>query len=155
LIKHPSTPTFLKQAEEIASYILRTYPHARKIVELGVGFSPWVAIEIHKLSPHAKVFVVDKNPESLRMSEEFGLATINDDLTNPRISYYLMTDLFYSIHPPSELIEQMRLLSKLVKAPLLIKPLSEDSYFYGFHEWESIRLNTCILYRWPPSLIKE
>lgn len=151
MIKHsPNIPIFLRQAEDIATYISQIHPHARRIIELGVGFSPWVALTLRKLLPNAEIVVVDKNSEALETLRDYKFTVINDDILNPKLEYYSKSDLLYSIHPPIELIEPMKNIAKLVKTPLLIKPLSEDSYLYGFHNWKVIRLSTCVLYNWSP-----
>lgn len=139
---------FLIQAEEIATYISQAYFYAKKIIELGIGFSPWVALNLRKLLPHTEIVVVDKNPEALKALRGYGLTLVRDDIFNPKLEYYFKSDLLYSIHPPLELIEPMKRLAELIKAPLTVKPLSEDSYLYGFHNWKIIRLSTCTLYRW-------
>ena len=139
---------FLKQAEEIAEYISQTYFYARKVIELGIGFSPWVAIKLRQLLPETEIYVVDKNPAALRELKDPTLKPIEDDLFRPKIENYLGADLLYSIHPPLELLDPMKALAEKLRAPLLVKPLSEDAYLYGFHYWKRVRLSTCVLFLW-------
>lgn len=142
----PSTES-LKQAREIASYISSHYSNAEKIVELGVGFAPWTALELRHLLPHTRIIVVDKNPEALRGLAEKGLEPLLDDIFSPTLKHYLGASLLYSIHPPPELLEPILRLAARIRAPLLIKPLSEDAYFYGFHPpWRRIKLDSTTIY---------
>lgn len=134
--------------EELALFISQKFKNAKKIIELGIGFSPQTAIKLSQLLPKAEIIVVDRNPEALKRSGSYGLKAVQDDLFNPKLEIYRSADLLYSIHPPLELIEPMKNLAEKVKAPLLIKPLSEDAHLYGFHRWGKIKLGSCILYLW-------
>lgn len=141
-----SNPSFF---EEIAQYISTYFSHSKKIVELGIGFSPWTALKLRQLLPETEIMVVDKNLEALKGLSSYRLRPLRDDLFKPRIEFYLGSSLLYSIHPPLELIEPIKKLAITVNAPLLVKPLSEDAYLYGFHDWKKIRITTsCILYAW-------
>lgn len=142
-------PTFFNK---IAEYISRNYPHAQKIIEIGVGFAPWTAIQLRELLPAAKIVVVDNNPEALNDLEKYGIDPLQDDVFKPKIRRYVGADLIYSIHPPVELIEPIRLIADTVNAELLVKPLSEDAYLYGFERWKKVTLNSCVIFLWntPP-----
>lgn len=142
----PSTET-LKQAWEIASYISSHYSDAEKIVELGVGFAPWIALELRRLLPHSRIIVVDKNPEALRSLGGKGLELVLDDFLTPALKHYIGASLLYSIHPPPELLPHMLVLAERVRAAFLVKPLSEDAYFYGFHPpWRRISLESTVIF---------
>ena len=134
--------------EELAFFIFKNFHSLKKVIELGVGFSPQVAIRLSQLIPEAEIIVVDKNAETLKGLDRFGLKAVRDDIFNPKLEIYRSADLLYSIHPPLELIEPMKKLAEKVKAPLLIKPLSEDAYLYGFERWKKITLSSHILYLW-------
>ena len=134
--------------KELALFIFQNFRNAKKIIELGVGFSPQTAIKLRQLLPRIEIIVVDKNPEALKGLDSYGLKAVQDDLFKPKLEIYRSTDLLYSIHPPLELIEPMKNLAERVKAPLLIKPLSEDAYFYGFYKWKQVKLSPCTLYLW-------
>ena len=137
----------LKQAREVASYISSHYSGAEKIVELGVGFAPWTALELRRLLPHTRIIVVDKNPEALRNLSGKGLEPLLDDLLTPTLEHYLGASLLFSIHPPPELLPPMLRLAGRVRAALLVKPLSEDIYLYGFHPpWRRIRLESTVIF---------
>ena len=140
--------------EELALFIFKNFRNLKKVIELGIGFSPQVAIRLSQLIPEAEIIVVDKNAEALKGLDRFGLKAVQDDIFNPKLEIYRSADLLYSIHPPLELIEPMKKLAEKVKAPLLIKPLSEDAYLYGFDKWEKITLSSCIVFIWNVSLIK-
>jgi len=142
-------PIFFNQ---IAEYISRNYPRAQKIVEIGVGFAPWTAIRLRELLPAAEIIVVDKNPEALNGLEKYGINPLQDDVFKPKIRRYVGADLIYSIHPPVELIEPIRLIADTVNAELLVKPLSEDAYLYGFEKWKKVTLGSCVIFLWntPP-----
>jgi len=132
--------------EEIAQYISLNFPYVKKVVELGVGFSPWTALKLRQLLPNAEILVVDKNPEALKELEPWGLRAIKDDVFNPNLRIYEDAGLIYSIHPPLELINPIKLLAEKIGAAILVKPLSEDAYLYGFDDWRRVRLSSCTIY---------
>lgn len=138
----------LKQAEEIAGYIARNYPNARKVVELGVGHAPWTALKLRELLPDTEILAVDKDPEALRGLEARGIRALRDDILNPRVESYRGACLLYSIHPPIELLNPMKALAGEIGSELLVKPLSEDAYLYGFRGWRRVRVGPYTIYLW-------
>jgi len=114
-----------------------------------VGRAPWTALELRRLLPHAEVILVDRDPEALKEVGKAGFKTLLDDVARPRIREYGGADLLYSIHPPAELRDPILDLASKVGAGILVKPLSEDAYLYGFPDpWRKVQAWAAILYLW-------
>lgn len=107
----------------VARYIADNYPGA-KVVEVGVGRMPDVAIELKRLSPNCTVVVTD-------VREQVGLpgsiTFVCDDVTKPDLRIYRGAALIYAIRPPPELQPYLLELARRVGAKLLIKPLAGES----------------------------
>jgi len=117
---------------EIAELIANLYPDAEKIVEIGVGPSPWTLLKLKELLPKTNLLAVDVDRDSVMRLRELGLNAEVDDILDPRIELYRKSDLIYSIRPPIELIEPIARVAGIVGADALIFPLSEDSYLHEF-----------------------
>lgn len=114
----------MHEFKAIAGYIAENYPYAKKIVEVGVGKIPDVAIEIQRLLPNCEVIVTDVlEPPELSGRVKF----LRDDITEPNLSVYEGAVLIYSVRPPPELQPYLRGVARKVGADLLIKSLTGES----------------------------
>jgi len=108
----------------IAGYIAENYPSATKIVEVGVGKVPDVAIELQRLLPACEVVVTDVvEPPELSGRVKF----VRDDITEPNLSVYEGATLIYAVRPPPELQPHLLEVARDAGADLLIKPLAGES----------------------------
>ena len=132
---------------EIAHLISNLYPNARKIVEVGVGRSPYTAIQLKSLLPGAEIIVTDVDRRVVRELARWNLNSVLDDISNPNLEIYENADLIYSIRPPFELIPKLASLGKRIGADVLIIPLSEDAYLSALsEEWRMIQRDGLIAY---------
>jgi len=114
----------LHEFKAIAKYIAENYPSATKIVEVGVGKVPDVAIELQGLLPACEVIVTDVvEPPELSERVKF----VHDDITEPNLSVYEGATLIYAVRPPPELQPYLLEAAREVGADLLIKPLAGES----------------------------
>lgn len=124
---------------EIAKLISKLYPNAKKIIEIGVGKSPYTAIQLKMLLPEAEIIVSDVNQEALRFASRLNLNVVYDDVNNPNLEIYKNADVIYSIRPSFELIPQLEHLGRSVEADILVAPLSEDVYLSSLEKrWRKI-----------------
>ena len=134
---------FLKLAELIS----KQYSSARKIVEVGVGRSPYTALQLRKLLPKTDLILVDIDGRVVEELRRIGFKAVRDDIQTPRLEIYENADLLYSIRPPFELIPKLIDLASLTGSDLLIAPLSEDAYLSGIGRgFERIRLGEVAVY---------
>jgi hypothetical protein len=114
----------LHEFKAIAKYIAENYPSATKIVEVGVGKVPDVAIELQGLLPACEVIVTDV----AELPELSGrVKFVHDDITEPNLGIYEGAALIYSVRPPPELQPYLLEVARGVGADLLIKPLAGES----------------------------
>ena len=124
---------------EIANIISKLYPNARKIVEIGVGKSPYTALYLKNLLPKAEIIVTDADREAVRYALSLNLNSFYDDVNNPNLEIYKGADIIYSIRPPFELIPKLESLRTKIKVDVIIAPLSEDAYLSSLEErWTRI-----------------
>lgn len=129
-----------KYFSEIADLISKLYPDAKKIVEVGVGRSPYTAIRLKTLLPRAEIIVTDVDREALRYAARLNLNAIYDDVSRPKLEIYEGSDVIYSIRPPPELIHILEELGIRVGADILVAPLPEDVYLSSMKKnWMRIR----------------
>ncbi|MCS7132889.1 MAG: UPF0146 family protein [Nitrososphaeria archaeon] len=129
-----------KYFSEIADLISKLYPDAKKIVEVGVGRSPYTAIRLKTLLPRAEIIVTDVDREALRYAARLNLNAIYDDVSRPKLEIYEGSDVIYSIRPPPELIHKLEELGIRVGADILVAPLPEDVYLSSMKKnWMRIR----------------
>ena len=113
----------MRELRLVARYIAENYPTA-KIVEVGVGHMPDVAVELKRLSPSSEIVVTDvREPAELPRSITF----VRDDVTKPNLRVYRGAALIYAIRPPPELQPYLFKLARKVGAKLLVKPLAGES----------------------------
>ncbi|MEM3394910.1 MAG: UPF0146 family protein [Nitrososphaerota archaeon] len=112
----------------IAEFIARHYPNAKKIVEIGVGRTPFTALVLKKLIKNLDMIIVDKDQVVMDEIRGFGLRAFVDDIWSPRLELYRDADLIYSIRPPFELFSKIVEIGESVGSDVLIIPLAEDAY---------------------------
>lgn len=108
----------------IAEYIAKNYPSAEKIIEVGVGKMPDVALELSRLLSGCEVILTDVVEPAPSLT---GVKFVRDDITEPTLSVYEGAALIYAMRPPPELQPYLLRLARTVGADLLIKPLAGES----------------------------
>ena len=104
--------------DDLASFIKANYKPGSRIVEVGVGGHPEVAL---LLKDDFNVICTDifEGPVP-------GVEYVRDDIFKPDIRIYKNALLIYSIRPPIEMQEAMASVAKEVGADLIIRPFSTE-----------------------------
>jgi uncharacterized UPF0146 family protein len=136
-------PTYFSK---IAYLISKLYPRARKIIEVGVGRSPYTLLQLRSLLPNVEIVATDIDQEVVRELNGMGVKSLVDDIFEPDEEVYEGADLIYSIRPPFELIPRLAELGSRIGADILIIPLSEDVHLSNLSGWERIVENELIAY---------
>ena len=143
----PSSTKPPKYFLKLAEFISKQYSSARKIVEIGVGRSPYTALQIRKFLPETELILVDVDEQVVEELRRLGFKAVRDDIQTPRLEIYENADLLYSIRPPFELIPRLIDLASLIGSDLIIAPLSEDAYLSGIGRGlKIVRLREAIAY---------
>lgn len=100
----------------LADYIASKY---NKAAEIGIGHFPDVADALLKRG--LTVFATDIHPFYFP-----GFRVYADDITSPDLSIYEGTEILYSVRPPPELLPHLIKLGKMIRADIIIKPLSSE-----------------------------
>jgi uncharacterized UPF0146 family protein len=100
----------------LADYIASKY---NKAAEIGIGHFPDVADALLKRG--LTVFATDIHPFYFP-----GFRVYADDITSPDLSIYEGTEILYSMRPPPELLPHLIKLGKMIRADIIIKPLSSE-----------------------------
>ena len=130
----------------IAEFIARLYPNAVKIVEVGVGRTPFTALLLKKLIKNLRMVVVDKDPYIISEFKDSEVEAVVDDVLSPRIEIYQNADLIYSIRPPFELFPMIERIGKSVGSDVIIIPLLEDAYLASADQrWRRIDISPGII----------
>src|SRR5437867_13419212 len=90
--------------ESFSEYVAENYSHTRKIVEVGVGHRIDVAIQVKTRLPDAEVVVTDNDESWVRAHRTPKVKAVVDDVSNPKLALYEGAELFYTLHPPVELV---------------------------------------------------
>ena len=139
----------LPDIEDIVDFITSNYSNAKKIVEIGVGNLPSVAIPVKKRLASTTIIVVDIDGAKIREIEQEHpeLVAMKDDVFRPEYAIYRGASLIYAIRPPPELIPAISNLSMTVNADVLIRPLSSEETGFNFSaKWKFVRHNKATLY---------
>ena len=139
----------LLDTEDIVDFITSNYSNAKKIVEIGVGNLPSVAIPLKMRLTTTTVIVVDVDTTRIREIEQEHpeLVATEDDVFQPEYAIYRGASLIYAIRPPPELIPAISKLSKAVNTDVLIRPLSSEEAGFNFSsKWKFVRHNKATLY---------
>ena len=132
---------------EIAEIISKLYPDAKKIVEVGIGRSPYTALRLKSLLPRTEIIVTDVDREVIRYAARLNLNSIYDDINNPNLEIYKGADVVYSIRPPFELIPKLESLGNDAGVDVLITPLSEDIHLSSLgKKWKRISHPEILIY---------
>jgi Uncharacterized protein conserved in archaea len=130
----------------IAEFIAREYPSPFKIVEVGVGRTPFTALLLKRLIKNLRMVVVDKDPGIISELMGSEVEAVVDDVLSPKIEIYQNTDLIYSIRPPFELFSAIERLGELVGCDIIIIPLLEDAYLARANQrWKRIDISPRII----------
>lgn len=105
--------------EDFADYMIRSYPNAKKIIEVGVGRDFQVLNELRNN------FDVELIATDLHEGGSNGV--LKDDVLNPDMSIYKGADLIYSIRPPPELNSYIIKIARSVGADVIIKPMQTEA----------------------------
>jgi len=139
----------LPDTEDIVDFIASNYSNPRKIVEIGVGSVPSVAISLKKRLASTTVIVVDVDETRVREigREHPELVAIKDDVFRPVYAIYHGASLIYAIRPPPELIPAISNLSIAVNTDALVRPLSSEEAGFNFSsKWKFVRHSRATLY---------
>jgi uncharacterized UPF0146 family protein len=127
--------------DDLVEYVRENYSRSSKIVELGVGSRIEVAEKIKKSLPLAEVLVTDKDEAWVRQHMTSQIRAVADDVRFPQTPIYENASLLYSIHPPFEIVEPMVLLTRRIKADLIVVPRSDEQESFHHNEWEKLVRN--------------
>jgi uncharacterized protein len=103
--------------KDFSEYIIANYKDASLIVEVGVGGFPLVALTLQE-HLNMDIIMTDIKPYHDRV--------VVDDITNPDLNIYRDATLIYTIRPPEELQNHIKVVAEVVGADLIIKPLSTE-----------------------------
>jgi len=115
--------------EDIADFIKANYSRGTRIVEVGIGQHPEVAMLLKEDFELICTDVAGSGPE--------GLHYVKDDIFKPRMDIYSGASIIYSIRPPVDMQGPMASIAREVGADLLIRPFSSERtdlrrYFRNF-----------------------
>jgi uncharacterized UPF0146 family protein len=127
--------------DDLVEHVRENYSRASKIVEVGVGSRIEVAEKIKKALPLAEVLVTDKDEAWVRQHMTSQIRAVADDVRFPQTPIYENASLLYSIHPPFEIVEPMVLLTRRIRADLLVVPRSDEQESFHHNEWEKLVRN--------------
>jgi uncharacterized UPF0146 family protein len=130
----------------IAEFIAREYPGAVRIIEVGVGRTPFTAILLKRLIKNLRMVVVDKDQGIISELTGSEVEAVVDDVLSPKIEIYQNADLIYSIRPPFELFSAIERIGELVGCDTIIIPMLEDAYLARADQrWRRIEISPGII----------
>jgi uncharacterized UPF0146 family protein len=103
--------------KDLSDYIIANYKNASRIVEVGVGGFPLVALTLQE-HLNMDIIMTDIKP--------YHDQVVVDDITHPDINLYRGASLIYSIRPPEELQPHIKMVAESVGADLIFKPISTE-----------------------------
>jgi len=123
----------LPDLNDLVEYIARQYSSASKIVEIGVGWLPDVALELKKKLQDTEIIVVDINNSIIDGYRNLynNIECLKDDVFEPKRRIYQAASLIYAIRPSPELHDKITELGMNVKADVLIRTLGRESLSTG------------------------
>ena len=132
----------LLDTEDLVDFVIKNYSNVERIVEIGVGAYPSVAVRLKELLPSVSVIVTDIDRMKLAtIKEEYvELEPVYDDIFEPQLMIYAGADLLYSIRPPPEMIPEIMKMALNVGSDLLIRPFFNDEGDYEYPKLRGWRL---------------
>ena len=132
----------LLDTEDLVDFVIRNYNNVERIVEIGIGAYPYVAMYLKELLPSVHIIVTDIDRVKLATikKECIELEPVYDDIFKPQWMFYAGADLLYSIRPPPEMIPEIMKLALKVGSDLLIRPLFNDEGDYDYPKQRGWRL---------------
>lgn len=103
--------------KDLSDYIIANYKDATRIVEVGVGGFPLVALTLQE-HLNMDIIMTDIKP--------YHEQVVVDDITHPDLNLYRGASLIYSIRPPEELQKHIKIVAESVGADLIFKPISTE-----------------------------
>ena len=105
--------------DDLAGYILQHYQRGSKVVEIGVGRHPDIALLLNEAYDLVCTDVTDNPlPESLTY--------VRDDIFRPDTAIYDGAALIYSIRPPVDMQDSIAAIASNAGADLIIRPFSSE-----------------------------
>lgn len=102
----------------LARFIISNYPAGARIVEVGMGRHPDVAMLLKDTFDLICTDVADTGTP--------GIPFVRDDICRPDISIYKGAALVYSIRPPPDMQVPIARVASAVGADLIIRPFSSE-----------------------------
>jgi uncharacterized UPF0146 family protein len=103
--------------KDLSDYIIANYKNASRIVEVGVGGFPLIALTLQE-HLNMDIIMTDIKPCHDQV--------VVDDITHPDLNLYKGASLIYSIRPPEELQQHIKMVAESVGADLILKPISTE-----------------------------
>jgi uncharacterized protein len=119
----------------LAEFIVSKYPAGARIVEVGVGHHPEVALLLKDAFDLVCTDVTDPGIA--------GIGFVRDDIYRPDISLYRGAALVYSIRPPLDMQVPIAAVASAAGADLIIRPFSSEHVDPGRH----YRQAKCVNYK--------
>lgn len=134
----------LLDTEDFVDFVIQNYRNVEKIVEIGIGAYPSVAVRLKKLLPSIHLIVTDIDREKLaKIKEKYtNLEPVYDDIFTPQLNLYSGAELIYSIRPPPELVPEIRKLALTLGSDLLIRPYFNEEGDYDYSSLDGWQLTT-------------
>jgi uncharacterized UPF0146 family protein len=109
----------------LAEFIRSNYPAGARIVEVGIGRHPDVALLLKDTFDLVCTDVTDPGIPGIRF--------IRDDIYRPDISLYRDAAIVYSIRPPPDMQVPIAEVASAAGADLIIRPFSSEHVDLGRH----------------------
>jgi uncharacterized UPF0146 family protein len=102
----------------LAQYILSHYPAGARLVEVGIGRHPDVALLLKDTFDLVCTDVIDPGTPGIRF--------VRDDIYRPDPGLYRGAALVYSIRPPPDMQASIAAVASAAGADLIIRPFSSE-----------------------------
>jgi uncharacterized protein len=109
--------------DDLAQFILSSYPAGARLVEVGVGRHPDIALRLKEKFDLVCTDVTDPGMPELRF--------VRDDIYRPDVSLYRGAALVYSIRPPPDMQVPIAEAASAAGADLIIRPFSSEHVDLG------------------------
>jgi len=123
--------------KDFSEYIITNYRDVSKIVEVGVGNFPRVALTLQE-HLNMDIIMTDIKPYH-------PMVTV-DDINDPDLDIYSGASLIYSIRPPEELQKSIKNVADTVGADIIIKPFLTESFSHD-NKFKLVNYKTAIFYK--------